>query len=228
MIHCDEYIEKLHVLYEDNHLIVIEKPINILCQKDDTNDIDINDIVKGYLKKKYNKTGNVYLGLVHRLDRRVGGVLVLAKTSKAAQRLSDDIYHHRWKKQYLVMVEGEIFQDGKLSLCLKKDEVKKRAYVALDGKPSILTYHVLEHNKKHSYLLVDLVSGRFHQIRCSFAYIHHPVVHDYKYHPVKNIRKEEELGLWCYSITILHPITKEEMTFALEPTHTIWNEFIQK
>ena len=86
-----EYVNDLVVLYEDNHLIVIEKPVNVLSQKDNTNDIDITEIVKEYLKNKYNKPGNVYLGLVHRLDRRVGGVLVLAKTSKAAARLSDDI-----------------------------------------------------------------------------------------------------------------------------------------
>ena len=87
------------VLYEDNHLIVIEKPVNVLSQKDNTNDIDITEIVKEYLKNKYNKPGNVYLGLVHRLDRRVGGVLVLAKTSKAAARLSDDIRNRKFEKE---------------------------------------------------------------------------------------------------------------------------------
>ena len=92
------YIDNLNVLYEDNHLIVIEKPINVLSQKDNTNDFDVNEIVKDYLKEKYKKEGNVYLGLVHRLDRRVGGVLVLAKTSKAASRLSEDIRNNNFDK----------------------------------------------------------------------------------------------------------------------------------
>ena len=94
------YINNLKVLYEDNHLLVIEKPENVLSQKDATDDFDVNEIVKEYLKRKYNKPGNVYLGLLHRLDRRVGGVMVLAKTSKAASRVSIDIQNHNFEKYY--------------------------------------------------------------------------------------------------------------------------------
>ena len=110
------YIENLNVLYEDNHLLVIEKPINVLSQKDNTNVFDINEIVKEYLKIKYNKEGNVYLGLVHRLDRRVGGVLVLAKTSKAASRLSEDIRNNNFEKKYIAKTSGKILKDGSINI----------------------------------------------------------------------------------------------------------------
>ena len=104
-------MNKLDVIYEDNHIIVVRKPVNILSQKDNTNDIDMTTIVKSYLKEKYNKPGNVYLGLLHRLDRPVGGLMVLAKTSKAAKRLSEDIKLHKLKKTYIAIVEGIIKSD---------------------------------------------------------------------------------------------------------------------
>ena len=121
------YIDNLNIIYEDNHLLVIEKPINVLSQKDNTNDFDINEIVKEYLKIKYKKEGNVYLGLVHRLDRRVGGVLVLAKTSKAASRLSEDIRNNNFEKYYICKAEGIIENDGSINVNILKDEKNKKA-----------------------------------------------------------------------------------------------------
>ncbi len=219
----DYYIKNLHIIYEDNHLLVIEKPIDVLCQKDDTNDFDINDIVKEYLKNKYQKNGNIYLGLVHRLDRRVGGILVLAKTSKAANRLSSDIKNHQWIKQYLVKVKGKVEKDGEISLCIKKDENKRKAYVDIDGKPSTLKYRVLSYDQNDTYILVDLISGRFHQIRCSFAYINHPVINDFKYDNTLKKENNKEIGLWCYSIALLHPISKEKIIFQEMPKGIIWH-----
>ena len=165
------YIDNLNVLYEDNHLIVIEKPIDVLSQKDSTDDFDINEIVKEYLKNKYNKPGNVYLGLVHRLDRRVGGVMVLAKTSKAASRLSEDIRNDNFEKIYLAKCEGIIKSNNSINIKIKKDETIKKAIVSPDGKDSRLDYSILGYDDNQTYLLVNLYTGRYNQIRVSFSYI---------------------------------------------------------
>lgn len=218
----DYYINNLNILYEDNHLIIIEKPIDVLSQKDNTNDFDITEIVKEYLKIKYNKPGNVYLGLIHRLDRRVGGVLVLTKTSKAAARLSDDIRKHDFKKYYIAKANGIIKKDGKIDVKIKKDTDNKKAIISNDGKPSSLTYKVINYDDNSTYLNINLFTGRYNQIRVSFNYIKHPLVNDYKYsgdHPNNN-----QLGLWCYKITINHPITKEKMTFKCMPKGDIWDK----
>lgn len=217
------YIENLNVLYEDNHLLVIEKPINVLSQKDNTNDFDINEIVKEYLKIKYNKEGNVYLGLIHRLDRRVGGVLVLAKTSKAASRLSEDIRNNNFEKKYIAKTCGEIINDGSINVKIKKDEKTKKAIVSNYGKMSSLDYNIINYdNNNNTYVLVNLHTGRYNQIRVSFSYINHPLINDYKYNKNCNVNNNE-LGLWCYKITITHPISKEKITFECLPKGKIWN-----
>lgn len=221
------YIENLVVLYEDNHLIVIEKPINVLSQKDDTNDFDVNEIVKEYLKRKYNKPGNVYLGLVHRLDRRVGGVLVLAKTSKAASRLSDDIRNNKFSKYYMAKVIGKLSGNGNINVKIKKDEKEKKAIISNDGKPSSLDYEVINYDNENTYVYVNLHTGRYNQIRVSFSYINHPLVNDYKY--CKSIKvNNDELGLWCYKIIINHPVTKEKIEFMSVPKGNIWKNLSMK
>ena len=216
------YIDNLNVLYEDNHLIVIEKPINVLSQKDDTNDFDINEIVKDYLKEKYQKPGNVYLGLVHRLDRRVGGVLVLAKTSKAASRLSEDIRNNNFSKYYIAKANGIISKNGSINVSILKDEKTKKAVINKNGKPSSLDYEIINYDKDSTYVYVNLHTGRYNQIRVSFSYINHPLINDYKYGKC-NVNNNE-LGLWCYKLIINHPITKEKMEFTCNPKGLIWNE----
>lgn len=215
------YIDNLNVLYEDNHLIVIEKPIDVLSQKDITDDFDINEIVKEYLKNKYNKPGNVYLGLVHRLDRRVGGVMVLAKTSKAASRLSEDIRNDNFEKIYLAKCEGILKSNNSINIKIKKDETIKKAIVSPDGKDSRLDYSILGYDDNQTYVLVNLYTGRYNQIRVSFSYINHPLVNDYKYGngKVNNL----ELGLYCHKIVINHPITKEKLSFECTPKGLIWD-----
>lgn len=215
------YIDNLNVLYEDNHLIVIEKPIDVLSQKDVTDDFDINEIVKEYLKNKYNKPGNVYLGLVHRLDRRVGGVMVLAKTSKAASRLSEDIRNDNFEKIYLAKCEGIIKSNNSINIKIKKDETIKKAIVSPDGKDSRLDYSILGYDDNQTYVLVNLYTGRYNQIRVSFSYINHPLVNDYKYGNGKV--NKLELGLYCHKIVINHPITKEKLSFECTPKGLIWN-----
>ena len=216
------YIDNLNVLYEDNHLIVIEKPINVLSQKDDTNDFDINEIVKDYLKEKYQKPGNVYLGLVHRLDRRVGGVLVLAKTNKAASRLSEDIRNNNFSKYYIAKANGIISKNGSINVSILKDEKTKKAIINKNGKPSSLDYEIINYDKDSTYVYVNLHTGRYNQIRVSFSYINHPLINDYKYGKC-NVNNNE-LGLWCYKLIINHPITKEKMEFTCNPKGLIWNE----
>lgn len=216
------YINNLNVLYEDNHLIVIEKPINVLSQKDNTNDFDINEIVKEYLKNKYNKPGNVYLGLVHRLDRRVGGVLLLTKTSKAASRLSEDIRNQKLEKYYIVKTKGIIENNGSINVKIKKDEKTRKAIICNDGKLSLLDYEVINYDQDNTFAIVNLHTGRYNQIRASFNYIKHPVFNDYKYTNEK--KNDNQLGLWCYKICINHPITKEKMIFECYPKGNIWEK----
>lgn len=219
------YIDNLNVLYEDNHLIVVEKPINVLSQKDITNDFDMNEIIKEYLKRKYQKPGNVYLGLVHRLDRRVGGVMVFAKTSKAASRLSEDIKNGSFHKLYLAKVKGKILKNSSINIKIKKDE-NNYAIVSDEGKESRLDYIVLDYDNNDTYVLVNLHTGRYNQIRASFNYINHPIINDYKYSKEK--KNSDELGLWCYAISIVHPITKEKLIFTLQPKNGIWTQISSK
>lgn len=218
------YVNNLKVLYEDNHLLVVEKFQNVLSQKDITNDIDMTDIVGEYLKIKYNKPNKAYVGLIHRLDRRVGGVMVFCKTSKAAARLSEAIRLKKFDKYYLCLVKGNIDTSGTYVDKLIKDEKKHIARVSSNGKEAILNYKVIKrfeyNNEPHSALEVELITGRFNQIRCQMAHHHHPLVNDYKYgYP----SKEDQIGLYCYKVGFNHPITKEYMVFELMPKGGIWN-----
>lgn len=212
------YINNLNVLYEDNHLLVIEKPENVLSQKDNTNDFDINEIVKEWLKRKYNKQGNVYLGLVHRLDRRVGGVMVLAKTSKAASRLAKSVQNHEIHKLYLAYASGIISHDGNINIKIVKEN--NIAKIDNNGKDASLSYKVLNNYDNNTFVLVDLNTGRYNQIRLSFSHIGHPLIGDYKYGcKITNDR----IGLWCYEISFIHPITKEYLEFRLLPNGDFWS-----
>ena len=161
------FMNKLNILYEDNHIIVVVKPYNVLSQGDDTNDKDMLTIIKEYLKEKYNKPGNVYLGLVHRLDRPVGGVMVFAKTSKAASRLSELVRINALHKNYLAIVHGKTLDKEVLIDKISKDEKTNNSYIDLiNGKESILEYTTLYYDKDKDLSLVDvdLKTGRHHQI----------------------------------------------------------------
>lgn len=216
--------DELKILYEDNHIIVVVKPENILSQKDDTNDLDMLTLIKEYIKKSKEKEGNVYLGLVHRLDRRVGGVMVFAKTSKAASRLSDDIRNHNFNKKYLAIVEGEINDSGVLVDYLKK--VDNRAIISKeDGKISELKYQVLKNffldDNICTILLINLLTGRYNQIRAQLSHFNHPIINDFKY-GYKGKNYDDVLGLFCYEISFNHPTKKEKMTFTYQPDWGIW------
>lgn len=211
----------MKVLYEDNHIIVVEKSANIPSQGDKTGDTDILTMIKEYLKIKYNKPGNVYLGLVHRLDRPVGGVMVFAKTSKAASRLSEQVRNKTFKKEYLTIVNGKMEeQKGTLEDYLWKDEKKNTSYVVKQTKKNAklasLDYEVLKYDKNNdvSLLKINLHTGRHHQIRVQFSSRMHAIYGDNKYH---GRGAGTGICLWAYKLTILHPITKEEMSFETLP-----------
>ena len=210
-------MQNLKILFEDNHIIVVEKTPNIPSQSDKTGDIDMLTLVKQYIKEKYNKPGNVYLGLVHRLDRPVGGIMIFAKTSKAASRLSDEVREKVFKKKYLAVVDGKIEKtNGSLEDYLYKDERNNMSKVVNKNKKNAklakLDYEVVIYDevKNLSLLKINLHTGRHHQIRVQLSNFGHSIFGDQKY-GTRGTGKQ--IALWAYELTIMHPITKEEMTF---------------
>lgn len=199
------------ILYEDNHLLVCIKPEGLLSQEDETKDLDMLTILKNYIKEEYQKTGNVYLGLVHRLDRRVSGVMVFAKTSKAASRLSEQIRSHSFNKKYLAFASGYLEGSNTLEDYLKKNDENE--------KLSVLSYQVLDHlkldDKIFSKVLVNLKTGRYNQIRKQFSMINHPLINDFKY-GYRGKNYNDHLGLFCIEIGFNHPVTKEYLNFEYQ------------
>lgn len=214
-------MEKLTILYEDNHILVAIKPQNIPSQADQSKDVDMLSLVKQYIKEKYNKEGNVYVGLVHRLDRPTGGIMLFAKTSKAASRLSDEFKNNKISKTYYA-VTSSIPKDkqGVLEHYLKKDEKNNIVKVVPRGesgaKEAKLYYKVLQTNENNALLEVKLLTGRSHQIRVQFSAIGCSLVGDNKYGKVVN-QTSNNLALWAGRLEFIHPVTKEKMVFACPP-----------
>jgi len=204
----------INILYEDNHLLVVEKPINIGVCLDDSLDNNLLDELKKYLKEKYQKPGNVYLGLVHRLDRPVGGVMVFAKTSKASSRLSEQIRTKKIEKKYYAVVCGKLEGSGKFVDKLEKDHKKNISFVSKNGKDCSLEYKVIKSKENLTLVDIDLDTGRSHQIRVQFSSRNFPLYGDQKYN--KKAIVSEQIALFAYSLSFYHPITKEKLTFSLE------------
>lgn len=207
----------IHVLYEDNHILIVEKPVNIPVQEDQSKDLDLLSLCKQYIKEKYNKPGNVYLGLVHRLDRPVGGVMVFAKTSKAASRLSESVRTHQLKKEYIAILDGiPKKKEDTLVDYLIKDHKNNRVTVTDEkhGKKSILEYDVLDTKNNKTFVHILLHTGRSHQIRVQFSSRNLPLVYDQRYN--KNTTKGQ-IALYAYKLTFMHPVKKEEMTVMCLP-----------
>lgn len=202
----------INIIYEDNHLLVVEKPINVPVQADKSGDEDLLTMLKKYLKEKYNKPGEVYLGLVHRLDRPVGGVMVFAKTSKAASRLSKQVQKHEFKKIYMAVIEGKVSESGTFKDKLKKDEKTNITRVSEDGKEAELSYNLIGFVNNLSLVRISLKTGRSHQIRVQFASRKIPLYGDQKYNP--NAVKDQ-IALFASKLEFKHPITKEVMSFEL-------------
>lgn len=217
-------MNNLEVLYEDNHLLVVFKPANVLSQSDNTHDLDMLTITKNYIKEKYNKPGNVYIGLVHRLDRPVSGVMVFARTSKAAARLSEQIRKHEFNKHYLAIING-ILPEKNGCFCdyLDKDDNGNTYVTNSDkGKKSILNYQVIEEKDNYSLVDISLITGRHHQIRVQFASRGFPLVGDNRYGRRENI----DICLCSYQLSFFHPVTKEKLEFKRMPNkNKMWNVF---
>ena len=210
------------IIYEDNHIIVVIKPHNIAVQEDKSKDIDMLTIIKEFIKNRDNKPGNVFLGLVHRLDRPTGGVMVFAKTSKAASRLSKELKDKKLKKHYLCVINGKPqLSSNRLVTYLKKDEKTNTVRIAPKleegSKEAILNYQVIETKNKYSLVEVDLITGRSHQIRVQMSsQLNAPIFGDFKYGDKEN---GGALALWAYELTFTHPTTKENMRFKVAPDY---------
>ena len=216
----------IKVLYEDNHVLCIEKPENVPVQEDASKDKDLLTLGKEYLKEKYNKPGNVYLGLVHRLDRPVGGAMVFAKTSKAASRLSESVRTHALKKEYLAVLNGiPEKKKGELTDYLIKDTKTNTVRVtdSAHGKKCILNYEVLEEKDGMALVHIFLKTGRSHQIRVQFASRGLPLVHDQRYNPHPG---KGQIALHAYRLEFPHPTLKTPVSVCSLPPHTDpWNRF---
>ena len=219
---------KIPILFEDNHLLLVEKPTNIPVQADRSGDLDLLTILKNDLKIRYQKPGNVYLGLVHRLDRPVGGAMVFAKTSKAASRLSDMFRKHVIERNYFAVVHGiPNKKRGQLVHFLYKDHRKNKVSVVSPNHPNakkaVLDYETIESKKGLSLLSVNLHTGRPHQIRVQLSKMGNPIFGDQKYGEHLN-KPGQQLALWAQSIYFEHPIRKEPIgAYSLPTSSYPWN-----
>ncbi|BBH19692.1 RNA pseudouridine synthase [Paenibacillus baekrokdamisoli] len=223
----------LPILFEDNHLLAVVKQPGILSQADDTGEPDMVTLLKEDLKIRYEKPGNVYVGLIHRLDRPVGGAMLFAKTSKAASRLSESVRSRQFDKFYITVVHGSPkASSGRLRHYLSKDAARNIVTVydkpTADAKEALLDYVVVAKHRDCSLIAVKLVTGRSHQIRAQMAAIHCPLFFDRKYGaPI--VEGEQDIALWSASIGVAHPVTKEWMIFLSEPPRTgVWTRFSER
>lgn len=216
-----------NVVYEDNHLLVVVKPPNLLTQADATGDDDLFSRMKAYIKEKYQKPGDVYLGLVHRMDRPVGGLICLARTSKAAARLSKQVSTHEMGREYLAIVEGFLPDTGTLRHFLLKDEAKNMVAAVAEDTPgsqlAVLHFDCLVKGTETSLCRIRLETGRAHQIRVQFATSGHPLLHDARYgHGIPG----KQIALWGAKLTLIHPTLGKEMTFVSKPEGIPWEQYI--
>lgn len=210
----------LKIVYEDNHILVVVKPCDVPCQADESGDADMLTLLKQYLVEKYNKPGEAYLGLVHRLDRPTGGVMVFAKTSKAAARLCQAIRDGSVEKRYLAVVNGAPrYKADKLTCHLKKfpdtNTVSVVPALTEGAKYAELDYKLLCQKGDMSLLLVNLITGRGHQIRVQLSHMGNPIVGDRKYGVEQKTRTP--LCLWASELRFTHPVSGKEMTFRVYP-----------
>lgn len=218
----------IKILYEDNHLLVVEKPVNIPVMEDKSKDVDFLTLCKQDIKLRYNKPGDVYLGLVHRLDRPVGGVMVFAKTSKAAARLSKQVQERSMVKVYQAIVLGTLQKEDTLKDYLVKDRHQNRVTVSSsknkEAKQAELYYQVMYSKDGLNLVKIQLKTGRSHQIRVQFSSRGNALWGDQRYNPTAKVG--QQIALWATSLTLNHPITKESITFNSDcPVSFPWSLF---
>lgn len=215
------------VLYEDNHIIIVNKTVSEIVQGDKTGDKPLSEIVKEYLKEKYNKPGNVFCGVTHRLDRPTSGIVVFARTSKALSRLNDMFKNKEISKTYWAIVKNTPKQpEGTLKYYLVRNEKQNKSYAYDTEKPNskqaILHYKLIARSDKYSLLEIDLETGRHHQIRCQLAKIGSPIKGDLKYGAERS-NPDGGISLHARKISFIHPVSKEliEVT-APVPEDNLW------
>lgn len=218
----------LQVIYEDNHIIAVNKPSGLLIQGDSTGDITLIDITRKYLANKYYKSGNVYLGLVHRLDKPASGLVIFAKTSKAASRLSKQFREHSINKIYYALVEGEI-DNGKedyiKSYLIRDKDITKVTNKKVNGKYAELKYRCIKKLNMISLLEIRLITGRKHQIRSQLSNQGYPIIGDYKYGAKTKLNIEDAIALLSREITFSHPTKKDKIRLEINiPDY--WKIFI--
>ena len=219
------------VVYEDNHIIVVNKTASEIVQGDKTGDTPLSETVKQYLKEKYNKPGNVFLGVTHRLDRPVSGLVVFAKTSKALSRLNDMFRNGEVKKTYWAIVRNRpSAPEGELTNWLVRNEKQNKSYAydkeVKDSKKAVLCYKTIGHSQNYHLLEVDLKTGRHHQIRCQLAKMGCPIKGDLKYGSPRS-NPDGSICLHARRISFIHPVSKESIHIeAPVPGGNLWNGFI--
>lgn len=223
-------ISEKDILYEDNHIIIVNKKPGQIVQEDTTGDKPLTDFVKDFLKEKYDKPGNVFLGVVHRLDRPVSGLVLFAKTSKALSRLNEQFKQRQIKKTYLAIVANKPPKDNELieSWILRNKKINKSfSYPkqVKDSQKAILEYKLIATSQKYFLLEIDLHTGRHHQIRSQLASIGCPIRGDLKYgYPRSN--QDGRIDLHSYSLELIHPIKKELLKITAPlPNSNLWNTF---
>ena len=218
------------VVYEDNHIIVVNKTASEIVQGDKTGDTPLSETVKQYLKEKYNKPGNVFLGVTHRLDRPVSGLVVFAKTSKALSRLNDMFRNGEVKKTYWAIVRNRPQElEGELTNWLVRNEKQNKSYAydkeVKDSKKAVLCYKTIGHSQNYHLLEVDLKTGRHHQIRCQLAKMGCPIKGDLKYGSPRS-NPDGSICLHARRIAFVHPVSKESIKIeAPVPSGNLWNGF---
>ena len=218
------------VVYEDNHIIVVNKTASEIVQGDKTGDTPLSETVKQYLKEKYNKPGNVFLGVTHRLDRPVSGLVVFAKTSKALSRLNDMFRNGEVKKTYWAIVKNRPQElEGELTNWLVRNEKQNKSYAydkeVKDSKKAVLCYKTIAHSQNYHLLEVDLKTGRHHQIRCQLAKMGCPIKGDLKYGSPRS-NPDGSICLHARRIAFIHPVSKESIEIeAPVPSGNLWNGF---
>lgn len=205
----------MQILYEDNHIVIVNKEPGEIVQGDKTGDTPLSELLKQYIKEKYNKPGNVFCGVVHRIDRPVGGVVIFAKTSKALERLNKMLREGEIHKTYWALVEGiPQNSEGILKNYLKSDGRINKSFISsasdVDAKESILKYKTIANGERYSLLEINLLTGRKHQIRAQLSAIGHPIKGDLKY-GAKRSNPDGSISLLARSISFIHPVSKEEI-----------------
>jgi len=230
--YASEIIDEQQILFEDNHIIIINKKPSEIVQGDKTGDVPLSEKLKIYLKKKYNKPGNVFVGVVHRIDRPVSGIVIFAKTSKALSRINIIFNKREIKKKYLAVVEAKPqYESGNLIHYLVKEEKQNKSYVrnkdAKGASRAELNYNLIASSDNYYLLEVELLTGKHHQIRAQLAAIGCPIKGDLKY-GAKRSNKDASIHLHAYKADFIHPVNQQKIEIiAPLPDETLWNYFAE-